>query len=203
MKRPSLAEKSEMTRQRLVDVARGLFAERGYAATGTEDLVERVGLTRGALYHHFRDKEDLFRAVVERAAQLQAERIAAAAAAAADPFGRLRAGCEAFLDSCTTAEVQRILLLDAPSVLGWATWREIDARYCFGMLRRGLQAAMECGAIAPQPVGVLAHLLVAALSEAALVIAQAQDVHAMRAEVGASVERLLACLLYTSDAADE
>jgi AcrR family transcriptional regulator len=191
MKVKTQAERSEVTRQALVDVARGLFAERGYAATGTEDLVQRAGVTRGALYHHFRDKQDLFRAVVERVSQVLAERIATLASAEADPWRQVCRGCEAFLDACTEADTQRILLLDAPSVLGWGTWRQIDVAHGLGLLRQGLEAAMQAGAISRQPVDVLAHLLVGALDEAAMVIAHATDPRRARTEVGAGLTRLL------------
>ena len=185
------AEKSEATREALVDVARDLFAERGYAATGTEDLVQRAKVTRGALYHHFRDKQDLFRAVVERVSQTLVERIAAVASVESEPWQPLRMGCEAFLDACIEPTVQRILLLDAPSVLGWGTWREIDAAYGFGLLRRGLEAAMEAGIVERQAVDVLAHLLLGALDEAAMMIAHAKNARRARAEVGAGLVRVL------------
>ena len=185
------AEKSQATREALVDVARDLFAERGYAATGTEDLVQRAKVTRGALYHHFRDKQDLFRAVVERVSQSLVERIAAVASVESEPWQQLRMGCEAFLDACIEPTVQRILLLDAPSVLGWGTWREIDAAYGFGLLRRGLEAAMEAGIVERQAVDVLAHLLLGALDEAAMMIAHAKNARRARAEVGAGLVRVL------------
>jgi AcrR family transcriptional regulator len=185
------AEQSEMTRGALLRAARDLFAERGYANTATEEIVQRAGVTRGALYHHFRDKADLFRAVFEDVEQEFAQKIVVAASTQSGPWDMLCTGCQAFLDACLEPAVQRIVLLDAPSVLGWENWREIGAKYGFGMLQGGLQAAMDTGVIDPQPVDPLAHLLVGALDEAAMVIARAKDVHTARAEVGASVDRLL------------
>ena len=129
------AERSEQTRRVLLDVARRLFAEHGYAGTATEQVVRRAGVTRGALYYHFRDKRDLFRAVVEDLQQELLQRIQEEAAAPDDPWERLRAGLHTFLDACQEPAVQRIILLDAPSVLGWAEWRALDARYGFGLLR--------------------------------------------------------------------
>ena len=185
------AERSAQTRRLLLDVARRLFAEHGYAGTATEQVVQQAGVTRGALYYHFRDKQDLFRAVVEDLQEELMQRLLAAAAAEADPWQRLRAGMHAFLDACREPAIRRIVLLDAPSVLGWAAWREIDARYGFGLLRAVLQGLMDAGLLEPQPVEPLAHVLLGALSEAGMVIAQADDVEAARDAVGASLDRLV------------
>ena len=185
------AERSEHTRQVLLDVARGLFAEHGYTGTATEEVVRRAGVTRGALYYHFRDKRDLFQAVVEDLQQELMQQVQAAAVAAPDPWQGLRAGLHAFLDACREPAVQRIVLIDAPSVLGWAAWRELDARYGFGLLRTALQGLLEAGRLDPQPVEPLAHMLLGALSEAGMVIAQADDVPAARTAVGVSLDRLL------------
>ena len=185
------AERSAQTRRLLLDVARRLFAEHGYAGTATEQVVQQAGVTRGALYYHFRNKQDLFRAVVEDLQEELMQRLLAAAAAEADPWQRLRAGMHAFLDACREPAIRRIVLLDAPSVLGWAAWREIDARYGFGLLRAVLQGLMDAGLLEPQPVEPLAHVLLGALSEAGMVIAQADDVEAARDAVGASLDRLV------------
>src|SRR5215472_1311022 len=111
--------RSEATRRQLVTAARALFGARGYAGVGTEEIVRAAGVTRGALYHQFRDKADLFAAVAEEVEAEIAERIAAGARAAADPVEALRAGARLFLDACGEPEVERIILLDAPAVLGW------------------------------------------------------------------------------------
>ena len=185
------AERSEQTRRALLDVARRLFAERGYAGTATEEVVRQAGVTRGALYYHFRDKRDLFRAVVEDVQQEVMGQVQAAAATAPGPWEGLRAGLHAFLDACMAPVVQRVILVDAPSVLGWAAWRELDARYGFGLLRTALQGLMDAGQIEPQPVEPLAHMLLGALSEAGMVIAGAEDVQAARDAVGVSLDRLL------------
>ncbi len=187
------AQQSEATRGKLLRVARGLFTRQGYAGTGTDEVVDRAGVTRGALYHHFRSKQALFRAVYEQIEKELAEKLvqSALARSQASRWEQLRAGAEAFLDACLDPAVQRIALVEAPSVLGWETWRSIDAQYGFGLLRAGLQLAMDAGEIEPQPVGPLAHVLLAALNEAALVIARADDVKVARVEVGATVLRLL------------
>ena len=188
------AERSEATRKALVDVARRLFARRGYAAVGTEEIVRRAGVTRGALYHHFNGKEDLFRAVAEQVEEETTRKSAEAALAHRDPWEQQRAGWNAFLDACLDPAVQRIILLDAPSVLGPKVWREIASKYGLALVQFGLQSLIDAGLIAKQPVDPLAHLVIGALSEAAVVIAQAEDTRATRAEMGASLERLMAGL---------
>jgi AcrR family transcriptional regulator len=185
------AERSEATRTALVDVGRKLFAKRGYADVGTEEIVRRAGVTRGALYHHFSGKEDLFRAVAEQVEEEMTRKSAEAALAYEDPWEQQRAGWEAFLDACLDPAVQRIILLDAPSVLGPKAWREIASKYGLALVQFGLRSLMEAGLIEEQPVDPLAHLVIGALSEAAVVIAQAEDTEAARAEMGAALERLM------------
>jgi AcrR family transcriptional regulator len=185
------AEQAEATRTALVAAARELFAERGYAGVGTEEIVHSAGLTRGALYHHFSGKEDLFRAVYEELERSLMEQIAAEAASAGDPRAALRAGASAFLDACTDPAVARIALVDAPSVLGWEQWREIGMRYGFGLVEAVLAEAMDVGAIERQPVRPLAHLILGAIDEAAMVVARADDDGKTRREVGDAVERFL------------
>src|ERR671910_953761 len=126
------AAQGEATRAQLIATARSLFGERGYASVGTEEIVRRAGVTRGALYHHFEGKADLFRAVFEQMEEELARRFATEALSNDDPYEALGAGVELFLDVCMEPEVQRIALLDAPSVLGWELWREIEARYSLG-----------------------------------------------------------------------
>lgn len=188
-------ERSEATRAALVDAARALFGERGYADVGTEEIVARAGVTRGALYHQFADKQDLFRAVFiaveeEVIARLGAEVVAKASSAAE----ALTATMGAWLDVCEEPDIQRIVLLDAPGVLGWEEWREIGQRYALGEAMGLLDAAMEAGDIARQPVRPLAHVVVGALDEAALYVARAEDRASARAETTAVLERLIAGL---------
>src|SRR4051794_23548999 len=185
------AERSELTRAALLAAARELFTERGYAVVSTEEVVRRAGVTRGALYHHFRDKQDLFRAVFEALEQEMAERVASAAVSEADPWERQRLATGAFLDNCLDPAVQRIALTDAPSVLGLETWREIEERYGLALVQMALEQLIEAGLIEPQPVAPLAHLMLGAFTEAGLLIARAEDRVAARAEVGESIERLM------------
>lgn len=190
------AERSEATRDALIEAARVLFAGRGYAGVGTEEIVRAAGVTRGALYHHFDGKRGLFEAVYERVEAELAERIAAGAigTGAASPLEAMRAGAETFLRACTEPEAQQIALLDGPSVLGWDRWREIAAQHGLGLIEATLQAAIEAGAIRDQPLRPLAHVLMGALDEAAMLIARAEDPEQMRAEVGLTLDTLLAAL---------
>src|SRR5437870_4859596 len=189
------AEQAEATRGALIAAARALFAERGYAAVGTEEIVRAAGVTRGALYHHFAGKQELFQTVYESVEQQLVEQIAASAVAgASDPLEALRAGAQAFLDACEDPAVQRVALVDAPSVLGWEQWREIGLHYGLGLVQATLQAAIDAGQIDPQSVGPLAHLLLGAIDEGAMLIARADDDGATREQVGASVERFLEAL---------
>jgi AcrR family transcriptional regulator len=185
------AEQSELTRGALVEAARALFSRRGYAAVSTEEIVQAAGVTRGALYHHFKDKQDLFTAVVERVEQDILERVAAAAIAETDPWEQQRVAVGAFLDVCLDPAVQRIVLTDAPSVLGLTAWREIEARYGLALVRAGLQLVMQAGLIEQQPLEPLAHMLLGAMAEGGLLIARAEDPVAARREVGDSLDRIL------------
>jgi AcrR family transcriptional regulator len=186
------AERSEATRAALIAAARRLFAQRGYAGVGTEEIVRAANVTRGALYHHFAGKQELFRAVYEDVERELVERIAGQAMVSAqDPLQALHAGSQAFLDACEDPAVQRIALLDAPSVLGWEQWREIGLNYGFGLVEGALQAAMDAGLIEPQAVRPLAHLLLGAIDEGAMLVARADDGGLTRAQVGAAVEGFL------------
>lgn len=183
--------RSRATRRQLISSARALFGARGYAGVGTEEIVRAAGVTRGALYHQFRDKADLFAAVAEEVEAEISARISVGAGAATDPVEALRAGTRLFLDACADPEVERIILLDAPAVLGWEAWRDLAGRYGLGLVRLGLQSAIDAGAIVPQPIAPLAHILIGALDEAALYVAGAEDPAAARQECAAIFERIL------------
>jgi AcrR family transcriptional regulator len=187
----SKAEQSEATKRALLKVARRLFAKRGYAATPIEEIVRSAQVTRGALYHHFEGKQDLFRAVFEEMESELSQQVAQAAAAEPRPELQLQVGAQAMLDACLDPAVQRIVLLDAPSVLGWETWHEIEEHHGLGLLRVALEMAMDAGHIERQPAGPLAQVILGALIEAALAIVRADDVEAARVEIGASVARLI------------
>lgn len=185
------AAQSEATRARLLGEARTLFAERGYAHVGTEEIVRAAGVTRGALYHQFTDKRDLFAAVFE---ELENELIVEAAGRMVgehDPLEAMKAACRGWLEACARPEAQQIVLLDAPAVLGYETWREIGERHGLGAVMAACQAAIDAGAMEPQPVRPLAHVLVGALDEAALYVARAEDPKAALAEMDAVLSRMV------------
>jgi AcrR family transcriptional regulator len=175
----------------LVAAARALFTEHGFAATGREQIAAEAGVTRGALYHHFSTKDGLFRVVVEELESEIVEKVVAAGSQHEDPATSLRVGCMAFLDACLDPAVRRIVLIEAPVVLGWAAWREIDARYGLALVIHGLDAAMAAGRMERVPVEPLAHLLLGALNEAALLVATAERPEVVRREVGETLGLLL------------
>ncbi len=186
------AGQREATTAALIKAGRELFAERGYADVGTEEIVARAGVTRGALYHHFRGgKEELFHAVVVEINAETARHVSEVARAQADPWEQLAAGADAFLDAFAAPEVQRIILVDAPSVLGWDIWRAIDSEQGLGLVEAAIQRAIDAGRLIPQPAKALAHVVLGALNEAAMVVAGADDPAAARAEMSATVRRLL------------
>jgi AcrR family transcriptional regulator len=190
----SKSEQGEATRSALVHAARELFTAQGYGGVGTEEIVRRAEVTRGALYHHFTDKKDLFRAVHEQIEGEVMEAIGARMAGAADPFELLLVGTRAYLDVCTDPAITRVTLVDAPSVLGWEEWREIDMRHGLGIVIAGLQGGMDAGVLRRQPVRPLAHLMLGAMGEAGMVIANAADAVAARAEIEPALLGLLAGL---------
>jgi AcrR family transcriptional regulator len=188
---PTREETARATREALVGVGRELFAKRGYADVGTEEIVARAEVTRGALYHHFEDKRDLFRAVHEQVEGQLVERIAARIEGIADPWELMVTGTRSFLDACEDPAVKQITLIDAPAVLGWREWREIDERYGLGLMRAALGGAIEAGVLKAMPLETMSHLLLGALAEAAFVIANADDPDAARKEAEAALIELL------------
>ena len=168
-------DKGQATRQRLVEVATQLFASEGYDATSIEAVLQAAGISRGALYHHFDTKETLFEAVLDAVEAQVAVRLGAATQGIADPIEAMRAAWHAWLGMAGEQVVRRIVLLDAPAAVGWVKWREIDARHGFGGLKRRLAALAAQGRLREDLVDIYAHMLLAALMEAALVIAQSDD----------------------------
>src|SRR3982751_5865177 len=156
---PTQAERTEATRGALVAAARELFGARGYAAVGTEEIVAAAGVTRGALYHHFRDKRDLFRAVFIESESSFVQQVAERVTGIQDPYELLVAALEATLDACTDSELARIAFLDGPAVLGYEDWRSIVDGYSLGLLTAMLGQAIEAGALRRTPVEPLAHLV--------------------------------------------
>ena len=184
------SDRSTATRGRLVSAARELFAQRPYADVGTEEIVRRANVTRGALYHHFADKRDLFRAVHE---QLEAELVESigrqlAESASEDPVEGLRTGVRTYLDACEDPSFARVTLIDAPAVLGWGEWRRIDEQHALRLIVLGLETAMDTGALRRAPVQPFAQLLLATMGEAGLRVANGEGT---RDEVEAALMMLL------------
>jgi AcrR family transcriptional regulator len=185
------------TRAALVASARRLFADHGYDGTGTEQIVADARVTRGALYHHFRDKADLFRAVMAEAAGSVAQRLIdeQLASQAPSPLTEVRDGISAFLDVCVVGDFQRIVLVDGPRVLGADAWEELVDRYGRGILEEWLNRCIEAGDLEAVPVRALARLIIAMLTEASLAIARSADPAQTRAELGIVLDRMLTGLL--------
>jgi AcrR family transcriptional regulator len=171
--RRSQRERAESTRGALIAAAEELFGEHGYHAVPAAAVVQQAGVTSGALYHHFQDKRDLFRAAFESAERRLAERVAAAAASGNDPWDRLRRGVAEYLAVCAEAPARRLLLVEGPCVLGWEEWRRIDAEYHLRPLRAALAAAMRVGMLERRSPEPLAQVLLGALTEAGLAQAEA------------------------------
>jgi AcrR family transcriptional regulator len=184
-------QQAQATRGALVSVARELFGSRGWADTPIEEVVARTGMTKGALYHHFRDKKDLFQEVFVQVERELTDQVNAAGTGAADPFRRLSAACHAYLDACMSPEVQRIAVLDAPSVLTWSKYCEIDEEFAIKALMARLEALRQAGYQFGEPVDSLAHLLIGTLTMGARVIARATDRDVARQQVGATLDRVL------------
>lgn len=185
------AQRSASTQEAIIVAARDLFAERGYDGAGLEEIARTAGVSKGALYHHFPDKAEVLAAVYESLEADLCDRLIARFAGEADPVVALRTGAQAFLDACRDPVLRRIALTEAPAVLGWSRWREIDARYGFGLLKAGLQAAADDGRGSLETVDERAHLLLAALMEACLLIGATDDLDRTRSAVGAAINDLI------------
>jgi AcrR family transcriptional regulator len=193
------AEQGATTRAALLDAATRLFAEKGYASTGREEIVAAAGVTRGAMYHHFADKADLFRAVYVAVEDEVMTEIATAAMGSDDPIEQLQLGCRAYLDAALGPRVRRICIIDAPAVLDEEVRREIATGSALGMVREVLAAAIDSGQMPDQPVDALAHLLLAAVMAAAQYVATADDPERARLDAGTTIDNLLIGLTHGSD----
>jgi AcrR family transcriptional regulator len=194
--RRTQSERSAATQQALLSAARRLWGERGYAEVGTPEIAEAAGVTRGAMYHQFADKTALFLAVLEALEEEVMQRLAqdVAAAGPKTPADAIYAAADAWLDIAREPEIRQLMLLDAPSVLGWDGFREISQRYALGMTEELLGAAIEAGQLKSQPVRPLATVMLAALDEAAMSIASSEE---DEADVRAVVHNLIDGLLTT------
>lgn len=176
------------TRARLVAVARRLFARRGYPGVSVDEIVQAAGVTKGSLYHHFADKRQVFKAVVGQIQREIYDRLAEASSRPGDAAVRLRAACDAYMDACVDEEVGRIVVLEAPGVLGWEAWCELHRECGLEVFTGLLRAASKDAA----GVETEAHMLLGALNVAGRVIAESDDRGAARRQVGATIDRVLA-----------
>ncbi|ATA27291.1 TetR family transcriptional regulator [Mycobacterium lepraemurium] len=192
-KRRTQEERSAATRDALIAAARKLWGLRRYTDVGTPEIAAAAGVTRGAMYHQFADKAALFRAVVEAVEQDVTARMAVVVAesGASTPTDATRAAVDAWLEVSADPEVRQLILLDAPSVLGWAEFRDVAQRYSLGMTEQLLTEAIRAGELAEQPVRPLAHVLIGSLDEAAMVIATADDPDSTRRETRQVLQRLV------------
>jgi AcrR family transcriptional regulator len=193
--KPGRAEQARRTRAALIAAGRQLFGARGYHATGTHDLVAQAQVTRGALYHHFPAKEDLFLAVFHAVQQdlLQMSETVAVPAAEQNGWLRFRAEMHNFLRAAATAsEIQRILLIDGPAVLGWQEWRRLEAHYALGMITKAVEEGIAAGLIRRGvPPRTMAHFVLSVIDEAALLVANATDAEAATRDAEAAIDALL------------
>jgi AcrR family transcriptional regulator len=191
------AQQSHTTIELLTNTAFEEFSQKGYADAVTETIVRKAGVTRGALYHHFKGKKDLFYVVFRKAQREIGKRIEDRANAIDDPWDQLVSGCRAFLEACTEPALQQIVVIDAPAVLDWNAYREMDATMPgsgFSLLREGLQELIDRKLIKPLSTDALAHLLSGAMDEAAVWIAKCDDVDRALVEAQQALESLLAGL---------
>jgi AcrR family transcriptional regulator len=185
------ADQVQQTRAALVRAARTLFGKQGFSETSVDDIAREARVTTGALYHHFATKTALFQAVFE---QLHEESLALSAAAAAggrDDLDRLARGSDAFLDSILDPEIQRILIVDAPAVLGPERFTELDERYAFAAIVLLLEGARTAGIIHTEDPETLARLLIGALTRGAMLIANSPTPRTTRDAVSVSLRELL------------
>ena len=187
-------EYTEATRRALLDSATELFETKGYAATSIEDVVRGARVTRGALYHHFRSKQELFEAVYDEQERGVLDRVGASLGTRPDPWSQALAGVDVFLDACTEPRYRRIVLEEGPAALGWHRWRELAEEHSMGLLRTMLDLLMDAGDIRRQPVELPARVLFSALVETGLAMAAADDPRSARQQAGDMARRMLESL---------
>jgi AcrR family transcriptional regulator len=184
-------EYSESTRQALVDSAVELFTKRGYASTSLDEVAKRARVTKGALYHHFSGKQALFEAAFDAVETLVMARLAEIVVGPGDPWERAMNGVRQYIKICLDPSYQRIVVHEAPVVMGWERWREAEDHFSFSIVRSSIQALVESGVIDDMPVEVASRLLFGALTAGAAVIARAENPKKASAEVAATVVRML------------
>jgi AcrR family transcriptional regulator len=188
------AAQGQATRGHLVEVATRLFGEQGYEETSIEDVLSAAGVSRGALYHHFAGKEALFEACLQVVEGSMTRGLLELIADAPSALAALHAAAHGWFDMAGDPVISRIVLIDAPSVLGWERWR-LQGGQALGQMRAMLQAVADEGHLTPGLVNAFAHVLLASLDEIALMIAQAEDRAAAMAEGRVAIEELLRRLI--------
>jgi AcrR family transcriptional regulator len=188
-------DRGQETRDHLVSIATRLFIDRGYEGTSIESVLAEAGVSRGALYHHYNGKEALFSAALNAVYQRIDEELKLATRGETDPLTALRAGCLAWIRLAVDPAVRRILLIDAPSVLGWQCWRELDEERTLGAVRSALTAAAKQGLLSPDHVDFFAHALLASMNEIAMMIAQSDEPERSQKLAQGAVSDLLERLL--------
>ncbi|HEX4705295.1 MAG TPA: TetR/AcrR family transcriptional regulator [Pseudonocardiaceae bacterium] len=184
-------EYSESTRHALVDSAVDLFTKRGYAATSLDEVAKRARVTKGALYHHFSGKQALFEAAFDAVESTVMTRLAEIVVGPGDPWERAMNGIQQYIKICLDPSYQRIVIHEAPVVMGWERWREAEDHFSFGLVRASIQALVDGGELTDMPVEVTARLLFGSLTAGATLIARADDPKKAGAEVSSTIIRML------------
>ncbi len=191
--RRTQAERTEVTVTALVQAARELFARDGFESTSLEAVATRAGVSKGAVYHHFAGKSQLYRAVFAREVEAMAAPVTQAYAQKTDPWEAFEEGCRAFLSECVKPDVQRIVLLDAFAAIGWEEMRNLEAPL-LELMKIGVSRAVDAGQIAPRPVEPLVHFLFGALCETAMIVARSTDQKAAHRQALAEIGQILGAL---------
>ena len=189
--RPRRVEHTESTRHALVSSAVVLFTKKGYGGTSLDEIAKRARVTKGALYHHFSGKQAIFEAAFEEVEQRVVQRLTKSLNGDGTTWETVRAGLADFMTVCLEPSYQRIVVHEAPAVMGWERWREAEERFTFGVVREAVQALIDAGEISPMPIDALVHVFFGALSAGATAIAGAGQQKKARAEVGEVVDRVL------------
>jgi AcrR family transcriptional regulator len=194
--RRTQAERTEATTAALVAAARELFARDGYEPTSLDAVSARAGVTKGAVYHHFEGKRQLFEAVFSREIERMTVPLAAAYSRKKDPWDAFKAASRAFLDECLDPGLQRIVLLDAPAAIGWEGIRQLEAPL-LELMELAISRAVDAGRITSRPPGPLAHFLFGATCEVAMIVVRADDQKTAHRQAVAEMGRVLDSLAVT------
>lgn len=187
-------EYAELTRDAILEAATERFSADGFAGTTVDAVAEAARVTKGAVYHHFKDKAELLEATFVRMEEQLVSSVVAAVEGVADPWDEFARGVDAFLEACLEPRFRRIALEEAPVALGWARWKKIEEDYFLGMMVASLDALAADDLIRIPPGDLTARMVLAAVSEAGLALSVAEDPDAERARAHTLVMRLVAGL---------